>query len=184
MPDQERVLRELERVEVEAGLRRAALDDFFAMVLDDRRAGRNVGGLKMADLVRATRELVDELNPEAREVSERRVRVAGFAYGLFVDGSDADRVALVDRIGRSPDLLWVLDEYVSAVRPTDEATTLQVLAAVSLMATHVDRRDLLVRLRSLQQQTEGFGVDLSPLVAPMSALSAPEARDLLATSFS
>jgi hypothetical protein len=101
-----------------------------------------------------------------------------------VDGSDADRAVLVARIGRSPDLLWVLDEYVIAVGPTDEATTLRVLAAVSLIATQVDRRDLLVRLRSLQQQTERYGVDLSPLVAQMSALSAPEARDLLATSFS
>jgi hypothetical protein len=184
MPDQERVLRELERVEVEAGLRRAALDDLFAMVLDDWQAGRTFGGLKMADLVQTTRELVDELNPEAAEVSERRVRVAGLACDLFVEGSDADRAVLVDRIGGSPDLLWVLDEYLSAVGPTDEATTLRVLAAVSLMAGHVDRRDLLVRLRSLQQQTEGFGVDLSPLVARMWALSASEARDLLATSFS
>jgi hypothetical protein len=59
MPDQERVLRELESVEVEARLRRAALDALFAMVLDDWQAGRDFGGLKMADLVRATRELVD-----------------------------------------------------------------------------------------------------------------------------
>lgn len=184
MPDRERVLRELETVELEAGLRLAVLDDLLAMVLEDWQAGRNFGGSKVTDLVRAAQELADELNPEAAEVRERRVRVAASACDLFVEGSDADRTVLVNRIGRSPDLLWVLDEHLSAVRPTDEATALRGLAAISLMASHVDRRDLLTRLRTLQEQADGIGFDLNPLVARIAGVSAPEAQALLATSFS
>jgi hypothetical protein len=59
--------------------------------------------------------------------------------------------------------------------------TLRALAAISLIAAHDDPRDLVVRLRTLQQQAEHVGVDMTPLVAQMARLSEPTARDILST---
>ena len=150
-------------------------------MLDDWQSGRDFAGLRMTDLVRVSQELADDLHPEAAPVKERRLRVAGEACELFVEGSNADREALGDRVGRSPALIWVLNQYLDAVRPPDDVATLRALAAVSLIAADEDRRDLLLRLRTLQQQAERVGVDLTPLVVHMARLSEPTARDILST---